>query len=459
MKNILKVIILVLSGLLIGEELQVYSGDIIRLDDFEARDAMTCPDLVDSCVYVCSDGNSNPCHPENLYAIVVDSSTGDTVTLGSRFRLYFPWEYAGLNANRFRVTASWPALSPTAVFASGNYAYFDVIGNGPAPGTVQASIWYGSDCQDSDGSIGADWCLELVGRFCFVPGDTLDWPEDADQNISTDVCDACWMSSAAWDEYDTYPYSDPILSPGTCSVFDHCHHSEPDSVLCGVGYMDGENYLPTDFSLVGPENNSEVMIDASNINSGSITFSWEESSDPNGESLSYRFISTSTEIDNQDVDTSVTSFSVSYADIIEDMTNNNVTLSSIEWTVHVTDGIDTVEADNAPFSVAIDGGYAMNTYPEGVPSQFALHHSYPNPFNGYTILSYSLPQESDILLNIYDLQGRLVKTVAQGHQGVGRFDASWDGTGNRGQSVSSGVYLAQLQAGNFVAKRKVVYLK
>ncbi len=58
MKNILKVIILVLSGLLIGEELQVYSGDIIRLDDFEARDAMTCPDLVDSCVYVCSDGNS-----------------------------------------------------------------------------------------------------------------------------------------------------------------------------------------------------------------------------------------------------------------------------------------------------------------------------------------------------------------------------------------------------------------
>ena len=460
MNRSLLIIFTLFTGFLFGEEFQILSGEIIRLDDYEARDAMTCPDLVDSCIYVCGDGSSNPCHPENLYAIVVDSSTGDTVTLGSRFRMYFPWEYAGMYANRFRVTASWPALSPTAVYASGDYAYFDVIGHDPSPGTVQACIWYGSDCQDSDGSIGAPWCLELVGRFCFAPGDTLDWPEEADQNISTDVCDACWMSSPAWDAYDTYPYSDPVFSPGTCTIFDHCHHSEPDSILCGVGYMDGENYLPTDFSLTGPSNNSEIMIDASNMGNSSITFSWDESFDANGQSLSYRFISTSTEVDNQDIDTSATSFSVAYADIIEDMTDNNVTVASIEWTVHVTDGIDTVEADNAPFTVAIDGGYAMSTYLEGsLPNKFALHQSYPNPFNGYTVLSYSLPQESDISLIIYDLQGRLVKTVAEGQRNAGRFAASWDGTSNQGQSVSSGVYLAQLQAGNYVAKRKVVYLK
>jgi hypothetical protein len=460
MKKALITIIILCSSLLMGEEFQIYSGEIIRLDDFEARDAMTCPDLVDSCIYVCGDGSSNPCHPENLYSIVVDSSTGDTVTSGSRFRLYFPWEYAGLNANKFRVTASWPALSPTAVYASGNYAYFDVIGHDPSPGTVQASIWYGTDCQDSDGNIGADWCLELIGRFCFAPGDTLDWPEDADQNISTDVCDACWMSSPAWDAYDTYPYSDPVLSPGTCAMFDHCHHSEPDSILCGVGYMDGENYPPADFSLIEPSNNYEIMIDASNVDDGSITFSWGESSDANGELLSYHFISTSAEIDNQDIDTSATSFSVAYADIIEDMTDNNVTVATIEWTVHVTDGIDTVEADNAPFTISIDGGYAMSTYLEGsIPNKFALHQSYPNPFNGCTVLSYSLPQESDISLIIYDLQGRLVKTVAEGQRNAGRFAVSWDGTSNQGQSVSSGVYLVQLQAENYTAKRKVVYLK
>jgi hypothetical protein len=128
--------------------------------------------------------------------------------------------------------------------------------------------------------------------------------------------------------------------------------------------------------------------------------------------------------------------------------------------VHVTDGIDTVEADNAPFTVAIDGGYAMSTYLEGsLPDEFALHQSYPNPFNGITILSYTLPHESDILLTIYDLQGRLVKTVAQGHRDAGRFAVSWNGTGDQEQAVSSGVYLVQLQAGSHVAKRKVVYLK
>ena len=79
----------------------------------------------------------------------------------------------------------------------------------------------------------------MVGRFCFVPGDTLNWPENADQNISTDVCDACWMSAPAWSYYDSMLYSDSLLSPGPCDVYDHCHHSAPDSILCGVGYMDG----------------------------------------------------------------------------------------------------------------------------------------------------------------------------------------------------------------------------
>ena len=202
------------------------------------------------------------------------------------------------------------------------------------------------------------------------------------------------------------------------------------------------------------------MIDASNVDDGSITFSWDESIDANGELLSYRFISTSAEIDNQNFDTSATSFSVAYADIIGNMTDNNVTVATIEWTVHVTDGIDTVEADNAPFTISIDGGYAMSTYLEGsLPNKFALHQSYPNPFNGYTVLSYSLPHESDILLNIYNLQGRLVKIVAEGQRNAGRFEVSWDGTSDQGQSVSSGVYLVQLQAENYTAKRKVVYLK
>ena len=240
---------------LFGDNFHIISGDIIQLDYQYNLDTRTCPDVVDSCLYVCSDASTNPCHPEDLYSITIDTSTGSAETAGSRYRIYFPWEYDGMYAEKFVVTASWPCLSPTAVAATGNYAFWDIIGNDPCPGTVQGSIWYGEDCEDEDGNIGADHCLELVGRFCFAPGDTLDWPEESDQNISTDTCDACWMSSAAWDNYDDGLYADPLLSPGPCTVFDHCHHSEPDSVLCGIGYLDGETVsvyeeiFPMEFKL------------------------------------------------------------------------------------------------------------------------------------------------------------------------------------------------------------------
>ena len=52
--------------------------------------------------------------------------------------------------------------------------------------------------KDDNGNIGSEDCIELVGKFCFVSGDTINWEYDADQSISTDICDACWMSSAAW---------------------------------------------------------------------------------------------------------------------------------------------------------------------------------------------------------------------------------------------------------------------
>jgi hypothetical protein len=142
------------------------------------------------------------------------------------------------------------------------------------------------------------------------------------------------------------------------------------------------NFTPTEFSLTEPSNNTAIMIDASNVDNGSITFSWDESSDANDDLLLYLMRAASAEIGNHGLDTNATSFSVAYADIIEDMIENNVTVATLEWTVHVTDGIDTLEANNAPFTVTIDGGYAMSVYLESLlPDKFAFHQNFPNPFN------------------------------------------------------------------------------
>lgn len=230
--------LLFLMTFLLSQELYEFSGEVQSINSSFQRN---CPDPVDSCLYVCSEGIENLCHPQDVYPIAIDTTDGSENSVGSRFRIYFPWEHEGLNANKFRVTASWPALSPTAVFASGDYAYFDVIGNGALPGTVQGSIWYGSDCQDADGNIGSEDCIELIGRFCFAPGDTLDWPEYMDQSIANDVCDACWVSFPAWNSYDDYPYSSDSLSPAHCEMFDHCHINPPDSISCGIGFLDEQD--------------------------------------------------------------------------------------------------------------------------------------------------------------------------------------------------------------------------
>jgi hypothetical protein len=220
------------------------------------------------------------------------------------------------------------------------------------------------------------------------------------------------------------------------------------------------NFTPTDFSLTEPSNNSDIMIDASNVDNGFITFSWDESSDANNDSLYYLMRVTSAEIGNHDIDTSATSISVAYADIIEDMTDNNVTVATIEWTVHVTDGIDTVAADNAPFTVAIDGGYAMSTFSEAlIPEVFALHQNYPNPFNPITTLRYDLPENSLVSITIYDIMGREVRTLVNQTQDAGFKSVLWNVTNDYGKPVSAGVYLYQIQAGEFVQTRKMVLLK
>ena len=220
------------------------------------------------------------------------------------------------------------------------------------------------------------------------------------------------------------------------------------------------NFSPTDFSLIEPSNDSEIMIDASNVDNGSITFSWEESTDENDDILTYLMRTTSNEIGNHDIDTSATNFSVSYADMIEDMTENNVTVATIEWTVHVTDGIDTVEANNAPFTITIDGGWAMNASAEAlIPEVFALHQNYPNPFNPVTTLRYDLPENNLVNITIYDMMGREVKTLVNQTQDAGYKSIIWNATNDYGKPVSAGIYLYQIQAGEYISTKKMVLLK
>ena len=221
-----------------------------------------------------------------------------------------------------------------------------------------------------------------------------------------------------------------------------------------------DNVVPAAFSLSEPSNNTQITIDESNVNTGSITFTWGASSDANGDSLYYLMRAASAEIGDHGLDTNATSIEVSYLDIIEDMSENNVTAATLGWTVLVTDGIDTVEADNAPFSITIDGANALSAYLEGlIPDEFALHQNYPNPFNPITTMRYDLPETDLVNITIYDMLGREVKTLINQTQDAGYRSVIWDATNDYGKPVSAGIYLYQIQVGEYISTKKMVLLK
>jgi hypothetical protein len=94
-----------------------------------------------------------------------------------------------------------------------------------------------------------------------------------------------------------------------------------------------------------------------------------------------------------------------------------------------------------------------------VPTQFELRQNYPNPFNPHTEIVYALPQDAQVRLTIYNSLGRKIATLVDKKQPVGTYRATWNGRDDQNQSVASGMYFYQLQAGNFNTTMKMVLVK
>jgi hypothetical protein len=91
-----------------------------------------------------------------------------------------------------------------------------------------------------------------------------------------------------------------------------------------------------------------------------------------------------------------------------------------------------------------------------LPVAFRLNPSAPNPFVSSTTIAFDLPIDSPVDLRIYDITGRLVRTLESGAQPAGRHRADWSGLDDAGRRVSSGVYFVRMQAGSFRSTHKIV---
>jgi hypothetical protein len=93
------------------------------------------------------------------------------------------------------------------------------------------------------------------------------------------------------------------------------------------------------------------------------------------------------------------------------------------------------------------------------PEHFSLSQNYPNPFNPQTTISYSLPQDAHVRLAVYNILGQKVRTLVDKHQSAGVQTVSWEGTDDKGNQVSSGVYFYKVEAGEFSDMKKMLLVK
>jgi hypothetical protein len=96
-----------------------------------------------------------------------------------------------------------------------------------------------------------------------------------------------------------------------------------------------------------------------------------------------------------------------------------------------------------------------------LPKDTRLMAAFPNPANPEVWIPYRLSSDSSVAIHIYDVTGRIVRTLEMGHQTGGFYDskakaAHWDGRNTDGERVASGIYFYTLQAGNFAATRKLL---
>ncbi len=110
-------------------------------------------------------------------------------------------------------------------------------------------------------------------------------------------------------------------------------------------------------------------------------------------------------------------------------------------------------ASNSGGVVGVDDDIAS------LPSEHYLSQNYPNPFNPTTMISYTLSEPGYTELTIHNVLGQTVATLVQGHHPSGVHNVVWNGIGNEGQPVATGIYFYRMQVGDFSQTRKMMFIK
>ena len=208
------------------------------------------------------------------------------------------------------------------------------------------------------------------------------------------------------------------------------------------------------------------VLDTININESNLaetyTLQWDASTDVDGDSINYLVSAKIGVYPAEGVEEiTETTFQLIYEEILENVFERfpMIPRVTVKFTVVATDGIDTINVTGEDRVLFVNRYDYLSIESEGIPTQFALHENYPNPFNPTTTLRFDLPEVSDLTLSIYNMLGQKVKTFNMQSIPAGYHAIKWNGKNDHNQSVSGGVYIYKLQSRKEMQMRKMILLK
>ena len=214
-----------------------------------------------------------------------------------------------------------------------------------------------------------------------------------------------------------------------------------------------------DFALLSPPNGAEVTVEAEGDDP--VVVEWEVSE--NAETYTWVANLPGVGFDDpllalgSDNDGTATTLSLTTGIVFDVLVGLGVEPGdevTVEWTVFAEAGETTLQAENVWEVTFILEEDPVSVDPTETVEGFVLEQNYPNPFNPTTNISFTLPEASEVSLEVYNMQGQRVATIANGTMAAGQHNVSFDAT-----NLSSGIYLYRLTAGSFTATNKMMLVK
>ncbi|MDP8239591.1 MAG: T9SS type A sorting domain-containing protein [Candidatus Hatepunaea meridiana] len=249
-------------------------------------------------------------------------------------------------------------------------------------------------------------------------GEPLQWNLTISAAVedASDLTTTLGVEENATDGFDVrYDFPEPPIPPGGKYVTAYFHHNDWNPLL-------GRNFNRDIRSDLDYEEQTEWELTIQSSDEEDVTVSWNEIAET---------IPAEYEIILIDSEAEVT------INLLEEESYSYMSTGERRFQIRVT-SYNAVKPD--PY--------------RGIPTDFAIVSTHPNPFNATTTITYGLPSATDVSLTVYDLSGRKVVTLINGYQSTGYHTAVFNGEGQ-----AAGVYVVRLEAEGFVGVRKVVMVK